>query len=81
MPDSIDRAAVEHTYRTIRTRVRRTPVLDLDSVLLKLEAVGEEAAIDLLLICGWYHAISFLARATRLPREPGTPAFPTAAGA
>lgn len=37
MPDSLDRAAVEHTYRTIRARVRRTPVLDLDGVLLKLE--------------------------------------------
>jgi threonine dehydratase len=37
MPDSIDRAAVEETYRTIRPRVRRTPVLDLDGVTLKLE--------------------------------------------
>lgn len=37
MPDSIDRAAVERTYLTIRARVRRTPVLDLDGVLLKLE--------------------------------------------
>lgn len=37
MSYSIDRAAVEHTYRTIRTRVRRTPVLDLDGVTLKLE--------------------------------------------
>lgn len=39
-------------------------------------AVGAEAAIDLLLMCGWYHAISFVARVTRLPPEPGTPAFP-----
>lgn len=37
MPDPIDRAAIEQTYRTIRTRVRRTPVLDLDGVTLKLE--------------------------------------------
>jgi alkylhydroperoxidase family enzyme len=41
-----------------------------------LAAVGEEAAIDLLLICGWYYAVSFLARVTRLPCEPDTPAFP-----
>jgi alkylhydroperoxidase family enzyme len=41
-----------------------------------LAAVGEEAAIDLLLMCGWYHAISFVARVTRLPCEPDTPAFP-----
>ena len=35
-------------------------------------AVGEEGAIDVLLLCGWYHAISFAVRALRLPLEPGT---------
>ncbi|MFA1537830.1 carboxymuconolactone decarboxylase family protein [Actinomadura monticuli] len=39
-------------------------------------AVGEEGAVDLLLLCGWYHAISFAARVLRLPPEPGTPALP-----
>jgi alkylhydroperoxidase family enzyme len=39
-------------------------------------AVGAEAAIDLLLICGWYHAISFVSHVLRLPPEPGTPSFP-----
>jgi hypothetical protein len=34
--------------------------------------VGEEGAIDLLLIAGWYHAISYAARALRLTQEPGT---------
>ena len=34
--------------------------------------VGEEGAIDLLLIAGWYHAISYTARALRLAQEPGT---------
>lgn len=38
-------------------------------------AVGEEAAIDLMLLCGWYHSISYVARAARLPLEPGTPTF------
>ncbi|MFD0853956.1 carboxymuconolactone decarboxylase family protein [Actinomadura adrarensis] len=38
-------------------------------------AVGDEGAIDLLLVCGWYHAISFATRALRLPAEPGTPSF------
>ncbi|MEU8799660.1 carboxymuconolactone decarboxylase family protein [Spirillospora sp. NPDC048819] len=38
-------------------------------------AIGDEAAVDLLLLCGWYHAISFVARVLRLPPEPGTPAF------
>jgi threonine dehydratase len=37
MSESIDRAAITQTYRTIRERVRRTPVLDLDGVTLKLE--------------------------------------------
>ena len=40
------------------------------------DAVGEDAAIDLLLLCGWYHAISFTVNALRLPAEPGTPALP-----
>jgi len=31
--------------------------------------------LDLLMLCGWYHAISFTARAGRLPNEPGTPTF------
>jgi alkylhydroperoxidase family enzyme len=44
------------------------------------EATGEEGAIDVLLLCGWYHAISYLARATRLASEPGTPAFADVAG-
>jgi alkylhydroperoxidase family enzyme len=37
--------------------------------------VGEEGAVDTLLICGWYRAISYLARATRLPAEPCAPEF------
>jgi len=31
--------------------------------------------IDLLALCGWYHAISFLARATRVEPEPTAPRF------
>jgi hypothetical protein len=37
--------------------------------------VGEEGAVDALLICGWYHAISYVARATRLAPEPDAPLF------
>ena len=37
-----------------------------------VDAVGEDGALDLLLLCGWYHAISFTVRALRLPLEPGT---------
>jgi len=31
--------------------------------------------LDLLLLCGWYHAISFTARAARVPLEDGAPRF------
>lgn len=34
-----------------------------------------EQILDLLMLCGWYHAISFTARATRLAPEPGAPRF------
>ncbi len=40
-----------------------------------VSTVGEDGAIDAMLLCGWYHAIAYVARATRLDREPGTPAF------
>lgn len=35
----------------------------------------DEQVLDLLLLCGWYHAISFTARAARVPLEPGAPTF------
>lgn len=36
---------------------------------------SEPQLLDLLLLCGWYHAISFVARAARVPLEPGAPTF------
>jgi hypothetical protein len=38
-------------------------------------AFDEAQLLDLIVLCGWYHAISFVARATRLPNEPGAPRF------
>ena len=35
----------------------------------------DEQRLDLLLLAGWYHAISFAARATRIPLEAGAPRF------
>jgi len=35
----------------------------------------DEQRLDLLLLAGWYHAIAFVARATRIPLEPGAPRF------
>jgi alkylhydroperoxidase family enzyme len=35
----------------------------------------EVQLLDLLLLCGWYHAISFTARAARVDLEDGAPTF------
>ena len=39
-------------------------------------ATGDDAALDLTLLCGWYHAISYAVRALRLDLEPGTAPIP-----
>lgn len=39
--------------------------------------LDEGQLLDLLLLVGWYHAISFCARAARVPLEPGAPRFAT----
>lgn len=38
-------------------------------------AAGEDGALEVTFVCGWYHAISFAVRALRLPLEPGTKAI------
>lgn len=50
---------------------------DIDDALWArlASAFDELQLMDLLLLCGWYHAISFAARAGRLPHEPGAPRF------
>jgi alkylhydroperoxidase family enzyme len=52
-------------------------VNDIDDDLWgRLGAVFDEhELLDLLLLCGWYHAISFVATSTRVPYEPGAPRF------
>ncbi len=35
----------------------------------------EAERLDLFLLTGWYHAISFVANAARVPLEPGVPRF------
>jgi alkylhydroperoxidase family enzyme len=47
-----------------------------DSLWARLAgALSDEQLLDLVLLCGWYHAISFCARATRTPIEAGAPRF------
>jgi alkylhydroperoxidase family enzyme len=50
---------------------------DVDDVLWAelAGAFSEAQLLDLLMLCGWYHAISFTARAARVPLEPGVPTF------
>jgi alkylhydroperoxidase family enzyme len=47
-----------------------------DELWARLAAEFDEAQLlDLLLLTGWYHAISYVARAARVDHEPGTPRF------
>ena len=39
------------------------------------EVFTEQELLDLCMLAGWYHAISFTANAARVPLEPGTPRF------
>lgn len=47
-----------------------------DGLWHRLAAEFSEAQLlDLLLLCGWYHAISFAANAARVPLQDGAPRF------
>lgn len=50
---------------------------DLDDDLwLRLRAhLSDEQALDLFMLAGWYHAISYAANAARVELEPGAPRF------
>jgi alkylhydroperoxidase family enzyme len=50
---------------------------DIDEALWQeLTGIFSDAnLLDLLLLCGWYHAISFVARGARVPLEAGAPVF------
>jgi alkylhydroperoxidase family enzyme len=54
-------------------RLHDTHDLDDATWAALVGGVGEDGALDVLLLAGWYHAISYAVRALRLPMEPGTP--------
>jgi alkylhydroperoxidase family enzyme len=55
--------------------VHDTADLD-DDLWRRLAEVFDEAQIlDLLMVCGWYHAVSFAANAARVALEDGAPRF------
>jgi len=70
-------------WRSSRDRllIRSVDALHADANLgddLAAEVVaelGESGLLDLLLLCGWYHAIAFAANGARVAHEPGTPTF------
>lgn len=66
--DPADRAVL----RAVDALHERSDLTDEEWAAL-VSAAGEDGAIDLMLLSGWYHAISYVARATRLAPEPGTP--------
>ncbi|MEU7908903.1 carboxymuconolactone decarboxylase family protein [Actinoplanes sp. NPDC049118] len=58
--------------------------VDDDLWLAARDVLDEPRLLDLFLLCGWYHAISFAARAARAARvepEPGGPRFADLAAA
>jgi alkylhydroperoxidase family enzyme len=50
---------------------------DIDDALWAAlrDEFDEREMLDLTMLCGWYHAISFTARAARVPLEAGSPTF------
>src|ERR687895_356218 len=60
--DPADRAVIRAV-----DELRETSDLTDDTWTELDSTVGEMGALDLLLLCGWYHAISFAVRALRLP--------------
>src|ERR1700741_512381 len=50
---------------------------DIDDTLWKAlrDEFDDSEILDLTMLCGWYHAISFTARAARVPLEAGSPTF------
>jgi alkylhydroperoxidase family enzyme len=50
---------------------------DIDNTLWAAlrDQFDDREILDLTMLCGWYHAISFTARAARVPLEAGSPTF------
>ena len=49
--------------------------IDDDLWVALANELGEAELLDLTMLCGWYHAISFTARSARVPLEVGAPRF------
>ena len=47
-----------------------------DALFARLSATfNEQQILDITMLCGWYHSISFTANVAQVALEPGTPRF------
>jgi alkylhydroperoxidase family enzyme len=70
-PDPIDRAVI-----TAVDQLHAKHDLSDAAWSELVTAIGDDGALEITLLCGWYHAISYATRALRLPLEPGTAPIP-----
>jgi hypothetical protein len=69
-------AVTKHGGRDTVALLRQSAESDRAVTELRLRSMFDEhQVLDLLMLTGWYHAISFAARAARIPLEPGAPRF------
>lgn len=67
--------AAERAVLSAVDELHATHDLSDDTWALVVGETDEQTALELVLICGWYHAISFAVKALRLPPEPDTPSI------
>ena len=68
------RAMIARAGIAVREAIREkgTPYAELG---LADPTLTDEQLLDLTMLCGWYHAISFAANAAQVGSEPGAPRF------
>ena len=64
-----------HREREHSARARDSCDVDDELWRSAQELLDERQLLDVLLLCGWYHAICFAARTARVDLEPGAPRF------
>ncbi|MGH3346943.1 MAG: hypothetical protein ACRDO4_08165, partial [Nocardioides sp.] len=76
-PDDDCWSEEDRAILTATDELHRTSDLTDDTWSMLVAATTEDAAVELALLAGWYHAISYAVRTLRLPLEPGTSAIPS----
>jgi alkylhydroperoxidase family enzyme len=71
-PDPGDRAVIRAVDELLGSHD-----LSDDTWTALVDSIGQDGALEVTLLCGWYQAISYAVRALRLPLEPGTEPIPT----